>query len=135
MNRLFSTRINNGAFNMAMLFLRLVTGGLMLHHGYQKLVGFNQMKGSFMNFLHLGSTVTLALVVFAEFFCSAFVILGLFTRLACIVLIINLIVIIFIVSHMDFFGKAEVASLYLVGFLAILLCGAGKASVDNMISK
>lgn len=135
MKQLFSTRINNGSFNTAMLLIRIIAGGLMLHHGYSKIEGFNSMKESFMNFLHLGSQVTLCLVIFAEFFCAALLILGLFTRVAAFVLLINMAVIIFMVFNMDFYGKAELACLYTACYLSLLLCGPGKISIDSMISK
>ena len=88
MNKLLSTKYSTGAFNTAMLLLRLALGILMMMHGYNKLVHFADMQHKFMNFLGLGSTLSLILVIFAEFFCSLFLILGLFTRLATIPLII-----------------------------------------------
>ncbi|GAC1382962.1 MAG: DoxX family protein [Ginsengibacter sp.] len=135
MYKLFSTRVNNGAFNTGMLILRLALGGLMLHHGYDKMVHFNEMKGSFMNFLHLGTTITLSLVIFAELFCAALIVIGLFTRIASFVLLFNMAVIVFMVMNKDIFGKAEISTLYLAGYLVLIICGAGKVSIDNMISK
>lgn len=88
-----------------------------------------------MSFLGLGSTISLALVVFAEFFCALFIILGLFTRLAAIPLIVTMCVALFKAHDGQFFGKGEVAALYLAGFLVLLIVGPGKASVDGMIGK
>src|ERR1035437_5012726 len=82
MMKLLSTKINNGSFNTGMLLMRLVFGVLMMHHGYQKMMMFSEMKDHFMNFMHLGPTISLSLVIFAEFFCAALIILGLFTRFA-----------------------------------------------------
>jgi putative oxidoreductase len=65
MKKLISTNYSAGAFNAAMLFLRLIFGVLMMNHGYDKLVHFTEYKAKFMNFLGLGSTVSLLLVVFA----------------------------------------------------------------------
>jgi len=135
MRKLLSTNYSAGAFNAAMLFLRLISGTLIMHHGYQKLVNFGQLQHSFMNFLGMGSTVSLVLVVFAEFFCGLFIILGLFTRLATIPLIITMCVIIFKITNIDVFGDGESASLYLAAFLTILLLGPGKVSVDGMSGK
>jgi putative oxidoreductase len=83
----------------------------------------------------LGQTMSLALVVFAEFFCSLFLILGLFTRLATIPLIITMCVVVFKVSKADVFGDAQTATLYLIGYVALLFTGPGKVSVDGMIGK
>ncbi len=135
MKKLLSTKYSAGAFNTAMLLLRLGFGILMMMHGYQKLVNFGSLQHSFMNFLGLGSTISLALVVFAEFFCSLFIILGLFTRAATIPLIITMLVVIFKVNNSDVFLKNENAPLYLLGFLILLLLGPGKISVDSMTGK
>ena len=135
MKKLLSTKYSAGAFSTAMLVLRLGLGILMMMHGYDKLVHFGAKQNTFMNFLGTGSTLTLALVVFAEFFCSVFIVLGLFTRLATIPLIITTCVIIFKVNHGHVFLDDETAPLYLTGYLVLLLVGPGKASVDGMTAK
>ena len=138
MKKLFSANYSAGAFNAAMLILRLSFGILMMMHGYDKLVNFNaKLIGPppFMNFMGIGGSASLALVVFAEFFCSLFLILGLFTRLAAIPLIIVTCVIIFKLNNGNVFGDAEIAAVYLSGYLVLLLVGPGKISVDSMIGK
>ena len=135
MKKLFSTSYSASSFNMAMLLLRLGVGILMLNHGYDKLVHFDKYQSQFMDFLGMGQKISLSLCIFAEFFCSAFIILGLLTRLASIALIINMCVIIFKVLEADVFGKAESAVLYLTSYLVLLLVGAGKASVDGLVGK
>ncbi|MEI9934947.1 MAG: DoxX family protein [Ferruginibacter sp.] len=135
MKRLLSINYSDGAFNTAMLLLRLGAGILMMHHGYQKLVGFGAMKNSFVSFLGLGSSFSLALDIFAEFFCSMFLILGLFTRLATIPLIIAMLFALFEVHSGDYFGKGELASHYLIAYFVLLLVGPGKISVDGLIGK
>jgi putative oxidoreductase len=135
MRKLLSTKYSAGAFTAAMLLLRLGLGVLMMTHGYQKLTHFAEMQPKFMNFMGLGSTASLALVVFAEFFCSIFLILGLFTRFAAIPLIIVTLVIIFKLNNGNIFGDAEIAALYLSGYLVLLLVGPGRVSVDSMIGK
>ncbi|MEP7256205.1 MAG: DoxX family protein [Ferruginibacter sp.] len=135
MKKLLSAKYSAGAVSAAMLILRLGVGILMMHHGYDKLVHFGEYQSKFMNFMGLGTTLSLALVVFAEFFCSLFLILGLFTRLATIPLIIASCVIIFKVNHGDIFDNAETVSLYLLGYLVLLIIGPGRVSVDSMIGK
>ena len=92
-------------------------------------------KKDFINFLGLGSTVSLGLVVFSEFFCSIFVLLGLFTRLATIPIIISTSVAVIEAHDLDIFGDGEHGSLFVVGLLVILLCGPGKASIDGISGK
>jgi putative oxidoreductase len=135
MKKLLSTKYSAGAFSAAMLVLRLGVGILMMMHGYDKLVHFAKYQNGFMNFLGIGSTISLALVVFAEFFCSLFLILGLFTRLATIPLIIATCVMVFKAHKGEVFGDGEHAALYLIGYLVLLLVGPGRASVDSMVGK
>jgi len=135
MRKLLSTKYSAGAFNTAMLLLRLSFGILMMNIGYNKLIHFSEKQATFMNFMGIGSTMSLALVVFAEFFCSMFLILGLFTRFAAIPLIIVMCVALFKVNHGQVFGDGQTAALYLTGYLVLLLVGAGRVSVDSMIGK
>ncbi len=135
MKRILSIKYSAGAFNFAMLILRIGLGVLMLHHGYGKLIHFNEMKGSFMNFIGLGSTISLVLDIFAEFFCSIFLILGLFTRLAVVPIMIAMSVALFKAHHGLLFGAGERAAIYLACCITILFCGPGRVSVDGMIGK
>jgi len=135
MRKLFSTKYSAGAFSAAMLILRLSFGILMMMHGYDKLINFSTLQHKFMNFMGIGSTMSLALVVFAEFFCSLFLILGLFTRLAAIPLIIATCVMVFKAHNAEVFGDGQTAALYLTGYIVLLLVGPGRVSVDSMIGK
>lgn len=135
MNKLFSTKYSAGAFNAAMLLLRIGMAGLMLPHGYDKLVKFATYKKDFMNFLGLSPTVSLAMLVFAEFFCAFLLIIGLFSRLATIPLIIAMTVALMEAHKGLIFSEGEHAALYIVGFLVILIVGPGKISVDGAIGK
>jgi putative oxidoreductase len=132
MRKLMSTNYSAGAFNVAMLLMRLVFGILMMTNGYDKLIGFSSMKNEFMNFMGLGSTTSLILVIFAEFFCALFLVLGLFTRMSAIPLVICMGVALFKAHNMDILGDGSNATLYLGAYLTILLLGPGKFSVDGM---
>ena len=135
MKKLLSAKYSAGAVNAALLLLRLGVGILMMWHGYDKLVHFNEYQDKFMNFMGMGRTLSLAMVVFAEFFCSLFLIIGLFTRLATIPLIIAMCVVLFKVNAGNLFGKAENIPLYLLCFLTLLIIGPGRISVDSMTGK
>jgi putative oxidoreductase len=135
MKRLLSTSYTTFSFNLATLLLRFSLGILMIVHGYDKLVHFSAYRRDFFNFLHLGQTVSLSLSIFAEFFCALFLMIGLFTRLTVVPLIINMIVAVFFVHNSDFFGQGEKATLFLAGYFALLLVGPGKASVDGIMGK
>ena len=135
MSKFLSTKYSASAFNLRMLILRVVLGLLVASHGYAKLMKFSSLRYKFMNFMHLGSTTSLSLVIFAEFFCSIFLILGLFTRFASVFIIIVMSVVVFVASHGNIFAQGERGAIYLAAAIMILLCGPGKISVDGMIGK
>lgn len=132
MRQLLSTNYAASAFNVGMLLVRVTFGIFMMLHGYDKLIHFSEMKNDFMNFMGMGSTLSLILVVFAEFFCALFVILGLFTRLSCIPIVITMAVALFKAHGGEIFDKGQHAAMYLAIFLFIALVGPGKASVDGV---
>lgn len=135
MKRLFSIKYSDNAISFALLTLRLALGGLMIPHGYNKLMHFASMSSKFADPFHIGSTASLSLTIFAEFFCAVFIVLGLFTRLACIPLIINMSIAVFLAHKGDFFDTGEKATLFLAGFIALLFTGPGKVSMDRFIGK
>ena len=135
MKKLLSIKYSAGSFSAAMLLLRLGIGFLMMSHGYDKLLHFSSIHNTFINFMGIGSTFSLTLAIFAEFFCSLFLVLGLFTRLSAIPLIITMCVALFKVHHGEVFGKGEIDALYLSSFVVLLFLGPGRVSVDSMIGK
>lgn len=135
MKKLLSTNYSATAFNLAMLGLRLCFGFTMLMHGLDKLQKFNALKTGFYNFMGLGTQTSLVLDIFAEFFCSLFLILGLFTRFTVIPLIITMLVVIFGVDKGKPFAESEQALMYLFAYITLLLCGPGKISLDGMITR
>src|SRR3954468_7104859 len=93
MKKILSTNYSAAAFNFSMLLLRVSTGlWIMIKHGLDKLQNFSTIEPHFYNFLGIGSNLSLALAIFAELFCGMLVVLGLFTRLAVIPIIIMLLV-------------------------------------------
>jgi putative oxidoreductase len=136
MKKLFSTSCSDNAFSFAMLVLRLGSGLLiMIHFGLDKLMHFAQRAQHFADPFHIGRTTSLALVLFAELFCGAFVVLGLFTRLACIPLVIAMGVALVWAEKGQFFGGGMNAGLFLTCFIALLFAGPGSISMDRFIGK
>ncbi len=120
------------ALSLASLTLRLILGGsMLLAHGLPKLQNFSSIAEQFPDPIGLGSTFALGLTVFAEFFCSGLLILGLATRLASIPLAITMAVAAFLIHAADPFQKKELALLYLSGYLALVFLGSGKISLDR----
>lgn len=136
MKRLFNTNFNNEAVHFMLLVLRVCIASFMIVHGYQKL-GWLTAGGEiqFGDPIGVGATASLYLAVFAEFFCSIFLLLGFATRLATIPLIITMLVAVFIVHAADGFDKKEMGLHYLVAYVFLLVSGPGKYSVDQLISR
>ncbi|MGA2242024.1 MAG: DoxX family protein [Verrucomicrobiota bacterium] len=134
--KLFAPGNNSGAANLGLLVLRLWVGfSMLLNHGVDKLRHFNDVTPNFPDPLGIGHTASLALVVFAEFFVSLFIIFGLVTRWSALVLAIDMGVA-FISIHKGALsgqGSGELAFMYLMGYVTLLLAGPGSFSVDKVL--
>ena len=120
--------------SIGLLVLRLVVGGFMMSHGLGKLKML--MAGGEIQFLDpigIGVELSLFLAVFAEFFASILIILGLVTRLAAFPLLFTMFVAGVIVHAADPFGVKEMALLYGSIYLTLMLTGPGKISLDHLI--
>lgn len=121
---------------IALLLLRLLFGGSMVYaHGWGKLTNFEAYSEQFPDPIGLGPVVSLGLATFAEVFCAIAVVIGLFTRLATIPLLITMLVAVLVVHADDPFAKKELGLLYIGGFALLLARGAGPLSIDAWISR
>jgi putative oxidoreductase len=122
-----------------LLVLRLWLGlSLLVLHGWSKLTGFSEMSGKFPDPIGVGSSISLALTIFAEVACAVLIAAGLLTRAATATLIILMGVAFFVVHKgaLSGPGSGELAFIYLAGFVTLLLTGAGKFSFDaRLLSK
>lgn len=121
--------------DFGLLIFRLMVGGLMLTHGYGKLMRLFEGNFRFADPIGLGPEISLTLTVFAEFVCSLLIMFGLFTRLAAVPLIIAMLVAALIQHGGDSIGEKEKALLYLGSFILLFYKGAGRYSLDNMLLK
>ncbi|MBP6576443.1 MAG: DoxX family protein [Chryseobacterium sp.] len=131
-----SSKVNDTVFSGIILVLRLFVGISMLTHGLpklEKLIANDKIE--FMNFLGLGSAISLVLVVFAEFLCSVFLILGFLTRFSTIPLMVTMLVAFFVVHGSDPYATKELSLMYFFFYLAIFILGSGKFSLDWLFSK
>jgi len=120
--------------SFALFVFRIVIGIFMLTHGYGKLrMLFGSDPIQFADPIGIGVNTSLALVVFAEFFCSIFLILGLASRFASIPLLITMLVAAFIFHATNPFFQKELPFVYATIYLVIAILGPGKISVDNWI--
>ena len=122
--------------NLFQLLVRITIGFAMLSHGFPKLQTL--LEGGdiqFFRFLGLSSTISLGLTVFAEFVCSIFLILGLFTRYATFFLAFTMAIAALIIHGSDAFEKQEMSVLYLCIYLLLMVFGTGKYSIDFLIER
>lgn len=133
---IFATTTRDRLYDVGLLLFRITVGGFMLTHGLGKLT---MLMGpgpiEFADPFGVGPTTSLALTVFAEVVCSFLIIIGLVTRLATIPLIIAMAVAFFYIHMEDEFGAKELAGLYLMSYVFLLITGPGRYSIDNLISK
>jgi putative oxidoreductase len=107
----------------------------MVPHGYSKLMSFAERSEKFPDPLGVGHVTSMVLVVFAEFFCSIFLLMGLFTRMALIPLITAMAVAVLVIHSGDPFGDKEHALLFLLPYLGLFLTGPGSWSLDRLLKK
>ena len=120
------------SIDLGLLLVRIAGGGLMLLHGTPKLMNFSSRWHKFSDPIGIGSEASFILCMFAEFFCAVFLLVGAFTRVALIPLLINMIVIVFIVHGSDPIKDKELAIFFLTIFTGLFFTGPGKFSVDGL---
>ena len=136
--KLFAPGNDSPCTHLALLVLRVWLGVAMLaNHGFDKLTTFGEKSAGFPDPLGVGHGMSLALVVLAEFFCSLLLIVGLLTRFGAFVLAFNMTVAFFIVHKGALSGEhsGELAFIYLAGYVALLIAGPGRFSVDGSLFK
>lgn len=124
---------------------RIVVALLFMQHGAQKLFGwFGGTQLSIMNLFTFNFSSLLVIAGLIEFFGGLLIVLGLFTRTAAFLSVLNMIGAWFL-AHFSFTGglagwipimnRGELALVYLVAFLVILFHGPGKWALDNKLFK
>lgn len=132
-NSLLSSRSLNT--DLAALFLRLIFGGLFIYHGYTKIASFNEILPMFPDIIGIGAKLSFILVIFAEFFCGIFILLGFITRFSVIPILIAMIVAYFIAHGKDPFNVKELAFAYMLLSIVVFILGSGRFSLDRLILK
>ncbi|HEX6983107.1 MAG TPA: DoxX family protein [Balneolaceae bacterium] len=113
--------------------LRLSAFLMIFCHGYGKVM--NVLSGNFQfgDPIGLGPEISLILAALAEGIGALMVLLGFWTRLGALLLIINMAVAVFFyhIPAGDNLGGMELPLLYLLVFTVVFLLGPGKFSFDN----
>lgn len=134
MKKIFSTSNTSEATDIALLIARFAIAVLMLTHGIPKLMML--FSGDPINFppvMGMSATLSVSLAVFAEVFCSLFLLAGFATRLAAIPLMITMLVAVFSILAAEPLAVKEPAIHYLLVYLVLLFTGSGKYSLDYLL--
>jgi len=122
--------------DFAILFLRVFTGALLIHHGFEKLNDINNFADAFVRPLHLPFPVTLSYVAAAsEIGGSWLLITGLGTRFGASAILGTMSVAIYhalVTSGFNIY-LLELLALYFSSATSIILLGPGKFSADYLI--
>ncbi|MFN7676469.1 DoxX family protein [Flavobacterium sp.] len=140
--QLFSEKPIN--MDLGLLLIRVIIGTLMAFIGYEKLIHFDELVvdefwAKNVSFLGMTGGVPLFLTIFAEFFCSLFLILGLFTRFSLFVLMFCMGYIFMVIFPMSIVDKGENgyhfndAFVYFIIYLGLFFTGPGKYSLDKKL--
>lgn len=133
MKNLFNTSHRSNGVDWALLIARIGIAVLMLTHGIPKMIMLSSEEIQFPEIFGLSAVLSLSLAVFAEVFCSFFILIGLGTRAASIPLILTMMVALFSIHITDPFARQEPAIHYLLVYIVLLITGSGKYSIDYML--
>ena len=124
--------------DFAFLVLRVFTGALLIHHGFEKLNDINNFADAFVRPLHLPFPITLSyLAAGSEIGGSWLLILGLATRLGASAILGTMGVAIYhaIVTSGFNIYLLELLALYFASAFSIILLGPGMFSADYIIKE
>lgn len=133
LKKLWSTAPINPDF--ALLLLRLVSGVLIITHGWPKLMHFSERASTFPDPLGIGSAPSLSLVVFAELVCGTLLCFGLFTRIALLFLVGLMAVIVLFIKSDSPFSDMEYPILLWATFFTLYFTGPGRYSADVALKR
>ena len=120
--------------DFSLLLVRVVFGGLMLfNHAIPKFEKLGSSPIKFPDPLGVGSEISLYLTLFSEGLCSAFLILGLFTRWVSIPLVFTMAMASFYIHLSDPIDVKEASLMYLAAYFMSFAFGGGKYSLDKLI--
>ena len=122
--------------DFAFLVLRVFTGVLLIHHGFEKLNDINNFADAFVRPLHLPFPITLSyLAAGSEIGGSWLLILGLGTRLGAAAILGTMSVAIYHAIATSGFNiyLLELIALYFAAALSIILLGPGMFSADYLL--
>ena len=132
---LFGKSTGEGMASLGLLILRVAAGVLMMTHGWSKIQNFEGMVESGFDPVGMGATLSVVMLIGAEFIAALFIVLGLLTRLSAVPLIVAMSVAAFVAHASDPLQVKELSLIYLTIFASLMITGAGKYSLDSILSR
>lgn len=129
---LFPPTVGETGTSLFILALRLLFGGLLMTHGFDKWQHLTELYTTFPDPFGIGSQYSVLLAIFGELICSISFIFGFLYRLCMIPMIVTMGFAFFMV-HGGSVAKGELAFIYLVTFILLYLVGPGKYAIDRML--
>ena len=130
---LFGKSTGEGMASLGLLILRVAAGVLMMTHGWSKIQNFEGMVQSGFDPVGMGATLSVVMLIGAEFIAALFIVLGLLTRLSAVPLIVAMSVAAFVAHASDPLQVKELSLIYLTIFASLMITGAGKYSLDSIL--
>ena len=119
-----------------LLILRVFTGTVLIHHGYEKLANIDNFADAFVRPLHLPFPIFFSYIAaFSEIGGSWLLIIGLATRFGALAIVGTISVAIYhalVTSGFNIF-LLELLILYFASASSIVLTGPGNFSIDEVI--
>lgn len=117
--------------DLGLALLRIAPSAMLLTHGIPKLQRMLSGNFEFGDPIGIGPAPSLFLAILGEVVCPILIIFGYKTRWVALPPIVTMVVAAFIAHAGQPFGKKELALVYMVFFLVIMLLGPGSYSVDR----
>ncbi|MEN0053256.1 MAG: DoxX family protein [Mucilaginibacter sp.] len=114
-----------------LLFLRLATAIVLFSkHGYEKIFHFQEMLSHFPDPIGIGKLPGLIYATITDACCTLLLALGLFSRVAVVLLLSNLLVAFIGVHQGAVNDHGELMILYMINLIFLFFTGPGRISFD-----
>ncbi|PKP37523.1 MAG: DoxX family protein [Bacteroidetes bacterium HGW-Bacteroidetes-14] len=130
---LYGAPAKEKTISLALLIIRAAAGLLMMTHGWSKIQNFDNMVAGGFDPLGIGTSLSVILLIAAEFVAAIMIVLGLLTRLSAIPLVFAMGVAVFVAHAADPIAVKELAIIYLAVFAGLFFTGAGSFSLDYLL--
>jgi putative oxidoreductase len=137
LSRILTARFMPTNTDAGLLLLRIGTGLILfMRHGWEKVSRLSLSNPNFPDPLHIGHSTSWILAMLSDGILSLLLIFGVGTRWIALYSFLEIFVAWAFVHHFTFLGKVpgadhgELIALYLSAFLALMVAGPGRYSVD-----